>query len=102
MLLKSLHIIKPLIISVQCEKVFMLSALNYESLMHHADFIRILDCRMTVRNGNCGSGACKSIQCFLNKFLGFCIQSRSGLVKDEDRRILEDGTCNADSLSLTT
>ena len=52
------------------------------------------------RNG--GSGRGEPVKCFLDYLFRFRIESRCGLVKNQYRRVLEDGSCNADALSLAS
>ncbi len=80
----------------------MSATLDYLSFMQHTDLISILDGRETVGNGNSGAGLHQSLQSVLDKTLTLCIESRSCLVKNQNRRILQDSSGYADTLTLTT
>ncbi len=53
-------------------------------------------------NGNGSTTLHQSLQGLLYQSLRLGVESRGGLVKDEDRGILQDGTGNRHTLALTT
>ena len=58
---------------------------------------------MVVRlfNGDGGAALHQSLQGLLHQTLALGVEGRGGLVEDEDGRVLEDGTGDADALALT-
>ena len=102
LLLHLLHIVQFLIISVFAYQFIVSTTLHDSSLMHHADFVCMLDSAQAVSHGYGSTGLHQFLQSILHQALALCIKSRSSLVENEDRRILEDGTGDAYTLALTT
>ena len=62
----------------------------------------MLDSRKTMGNGNCCSCRHQFLKCILNKTLRLCVECRGSLIKNKDRRILQNGTGDTNTLTLTT
>ena len=60
-----------------------------------------LDCRQTMSNGNGCTVFGENFQTLLDPAFAFIVQCTGGLIKDQDRRILQEDTGNGDPLFLT-
>ena len=78
----------------------MLAAFHNLSLIEHTDFIRILDCGKTVRNGDSSAGFHQPLQSLLHQAFRLRIECGGGLIQNQYGRILENGAGNADALTL--
>ena len=65
------------------------------------DAVGAFNGRQAVSNDQRTATAHQLIQCGLDVALGLGIEGRSGLVEDQDRRILQNGTGDGQSLALT-
>ena len=78
------------------------ASLNDLSVVKHTDLVSVLDGAQSVGDGHSGAGLHQSFQRILNQSFTFCIECRSGLVEDKDRRILQNSSGDGYPLALTT
>src|SRR5580693_2334668 len=64
------------------------------------DRVGIANGAETVGDGDDGPSLHEALQCFDHESLGFRVESSSGLVEDENRRVANDGAGNSDALTL--
>src|SRR5712692_2775800 len=79
---------------------FVRAAFDDPPCLQHYDLIGAANGGQAVRNDEGGSPAHEVAQPFLDQRLGFGIQTRSGLVEDQDARIRQDGPGDRDPLLL--
>ena len=89
------------IVSINGEEGFMRAALHDFTFMEHLYLVRITDGGKSMGNGNSGAGLHKTLKSILHQALRLSVESRRSLIENEDRRILEYGASNADTLALT-
>ena len=90
-----------LVVSIFLYQLVVGTTLHNPALMQYADFVGMLDGTQTVGHCYGGTGLHQFLQGILYQTLALGIKSRGCLVEDEDRRILEDGTGDAHTLTLT-
>ena len=92
---------KFLIVAILGEETLVGAALYDLSVVEHTDLIGILDRTQTVGDGHGGTGLHQTLQGILYQALALGVEGRGGFVEDEDRGILQDGTGDADALTLS-
>ena len=92
---------KFLVITVLGEETLVGAAFHDLSVVEHTDLIGILDRTQTVGDGHRGTRLHQTLQGILYQALALGVEGRGGFVEDEDRRILQDGTGDADALALS-
>ena len=68
------------------------------ALVEDVDHVGFLNGRQSVRDGNGGTTAGRSIQGGLNHLLGFGVQGAGGFVQKEDLGVAEQGTGDCQSI----
>ena len=96
-----LHFMQFFVVAVLGEQSLVGAAFYDASVMDHTDLIGILDRTQTVGDGYGGTRLHQTLQSILYQTLALGVESRGGFVEDEDGRILQDGTGDADTLTLT-
>ena len=91
-----------LVVSIFLYQLVVGTTLHNPSLVQYAYLVGMLDGTQSVGHSHGGTGLHQFLQGILYQTLALGIKSRGRLVEDEDRRILEDGTGYADTLTLTT
>ena len=76
----------------------MIAALDDATVIEHENFVGVDDGREAVCDDQGGAVARDLFEFALDDFLGARIQCAGGLVEYENRRILEQSTCDRDSL----
>ncbi len=79
----------------------MFPGLADSPLIQHDDTIGILDGKQAVCDDQRSSSTHQFVERRLNVTFGFSVESRGCFIKNQDRRILEDGTCDGQPLALT-
>ena len=69
--------------------------------MHHANLVRITNRREPVCNHDRRTVTHQVLQSLLHQAFRLGVERRSRLVEDQDRRVLQNGTCNTDTLALS-
>ena len=78
----------------------MLAAFHYLAFVEDMDDVGVLDGGEAVCYGDGGARLHEAVERLLDEVLALCVEGRGCLIKDEDRRILEDGAGDADALPL--
>src|SRR5580692_7850572 len=66
------------------------------------DRVGIANGAQTMGDGDHGPSLHEALQCFDHESLGFRVESSSGLIEDENRRVANDGAGNSNSLPLAS
>ena len=69
--------------------------------MEHTDLVCVLDGTQAVGDGYRRTGLHQTFESILYQSLALRVEGRGGFVEDEDGRVLQDGTGNADALALS-
>ena len=79
----------------------MLPMLHNLAFVHDENLIGVLYSRQSMGYRNGCATLHQSFQSLLHKSFALCVKGRSGLVQNQDWRILQDGTGYADALTLS-
>ena len=79
----------------------MRAAFHDFALMHHAYLVGIADCRQPVGNDESGAVFHQPVKSLLHQTLALGVESRCGLVENQQRRILEYRARDAYALALS-
>ena len=90
------------IISILGDKFLVRTTFHNLALVQHANLVGMLDGTQSVSHSHGGASLHQLFESILYQTLALCIECRGSLVEDEDRRILQDGTGDADTLALTS
>ena len=74
--------------------------LHDSSGLQHDDAVEIAHRRQPMRDGDHGAPAHQAAERFADRFLGFAVERRGGLVEQQDRRVLQERARNGDALAL--
>ena len=74
---------------------------SYLAILDHKYCTAILDRAQSVGDGDAGPSLLSAVQGAQNTPLALCVQSRGGLVKQQDRWVSDQCPCNGDPLLLT-
>ena len=91
-----------LVVSIFLYQLVVGTTLHNPALMQYADFVGMLDGTQSVGDSHGGARLHQFLQGILHQTLALGVECRCRLVENEDRRILQDGTSYADTLTLTT
>lgn len=91
-----------MVVTVVRHELIVCAALHDLSVVRHANLIRILDGAQSVGHRHGCTRLHQVIEGILHQPLTLGVKRRGSLIKDEDGRVLEDGTGNADTLALAT
>ncbi|MNZ80204.1 hypothetical protein D3C78_988320 [compost metagenome] len=80
----------------------MCPLLDDSSMIQHEHQVGFLNRRQSMGDNKHGTILHDALQRFLDKCFGLCVQRRGSLIQQQDRRILEDGACNCDSLTFSS
>ena len=80
----------------------MAAGFDDAAMFHHDNPVSPLHRRQPVRNYQCGTADHRRFQCTLHQAFGFRIERAGGFIEQEQGRILQQGTCDGDALSLST
>ncbi len=80
----------------------MRAALDDLSALHHHEPVHARNGGKPMRNGDYRLSFHEVEQLLLDGELDFAVERGRGLVEDEDRRVLEDHSCERDALPLPT
>ena len=80
----------------------MTAMLHDTSFVEDIDFVSIANGAQTMRYADGGTMLHQTLKGLLHQMLALCIQRTGGLIKNQDGRILEYGTCYAYALTLTS
>ena len=78
----------------------MRPALQDAAGLQHQDLVGVDHGREAVRDDQRGAAGGDALERFLERLLGAAVQGRSGLVEDEDRRVLQEHAGDGDALLL--
>ena len=92
--------IKLIVLSVLSDKLFVVSALDYPSVLKHHDHVGIADRREPVRDNENRSAVHQLIHAVLNKRLSACIYRRGRFIEYHNGRISHRGAGYRDKLTL--
>ena len=93
--------IKPCINSIPCKQLLMGAPLDDAAILHHQDLIGVLDGGQPVGDDQQRLAPHQPCQCRLDDRLVFRVCIGRCLVENDDRRVLQHGTGNGDTLPLT-
>ena len=99
--LQLLHVVEAFVVTVFGDEFVVLTAFDYFTFVEDVDDVGVLDGGKAMGDGDGGAGLHQSVEGFLNEVLAFGVEGGGGFVKDEDGRVLEDGTGDADALPLS-
>ena len=80
---------------------FLISISPNLAVLDHKYCTAILDRAQSVGDGDAGPSLLSAVQGAQNTPLALCVQSRGGLVKQQDRWVSDQCPCNGDPLLLT-
>lgn len=82
------------------DKLIVGALLGDAPVLHHQDLVGILHSGQTVRDGDEGLAAGQLGERLLDEVLVLRVDAGSGLVQNDDGRVLQDSPCNGDALLL--
>ena len=100
--LNGLHIVQLLVVAVLLQQCIVGAALNDATLVQHADLVGIANGGEAMGHSHRCACLHQTLQGILHQAFALSIEGRCGLIEDEDGRVLQDGTSNTHTLSLTT
>ena len=89
------------VIAILGYQVFMSASFYDASLVEHTYLVGILDGAQAVGYSHRGACLHQFFKSILYQSLALSVEGRCSLVKDEDRWILQNGTGDADTLTLS-
>ena len=98
---KSLHIAEALVVAFEFQQFVVFAAFDDASLVHHANFVGLTNGGQTVRHNDGCAILHQIFERALHQAFAFGIECRSGFVENQNRRIAQDGACDADALPLS-
>ena len=90
-----------LVVASLLDELFVCALFDDLSFVEDVDFVGVLDGGQAVGDGDGGACTHESLKGFLYESLALGVEGAGGFVKDEDGRVLEDGTGDGDALALT-
>ena len=96
------HLIQTAVYAIFFHQFFMGSFLSDPFFCQDQNPLGLPYSRKAVRDNKGCPVLCQLLQGFLNNLLTFIIQSLCRLIKDQDRRILQEYSCNRKPLFLTS
>ena len=91
-----------LVIPVKRYQFIMGTTLHNMPVMQNTDFIGMFDGTQSMRNSHRGTCLHQPEERILYQTLTLCVKGRGSLIKNQDGRILQNGTCNRNALTLST
>src|SRR5262249_5025637 len=86
--------------AAESEQLGMRARLDDAAMIQHHEPVHPRDGREAVRDGDDGAALHQAFELLLDRRLDLGIERRGGVVEDEDRRTLEDGTSEGAALAL--
>ena len=99
-LIHQLQFIQFLIQPILRQQLLMGSGFFYFPVMHHNNFICMLDRRKPVRDHDRSSSIHQPCKCLCDQCFGFCIDVGSCFIENKDLRIISKCPCEGQKLAL--
>ena len=90
-----------LVIAAELDELVVRALFNDTALVEHTNEVGMADGGEAVGDGDGGAVLHQSFQGLLHKALTLRVEGAGGFIQNEDRRILQDSTGDADALTLT-
>lgn len=92
---------EPPVEALELEQLLVGAAFHEMTLVEYDQTVRVAQCGQTVCNGERGAVLCQLVDRVLDQLFRLCVECGGCFIEDQDLRIVDQRTCNGDTLPFT-